>query len=256
MLKTTSKDGTQIAYEKSGKGQSLVIIGGSLADHSFYAPLGEQLASDYTVYNIDRRGRGESTDTQPYSVEREVEDIAAVVDKAGEQVILYGHSAGSALALNAAAAKLPIAKLILVDPPFTAHSDNDTEAIVQFNEEYTKVKELHSKGDHRGNAAQFLRGFGMSKEEVDDTLDSPAGTGMIACAEALPYDYAVLDDGLVPINKAKDIDVPTFILAAGYSLDAAQQLADAIFGSKLKTLPSSTHEMVPDELANVIKELN
>src|SRR5918998_3484472 len=100
METVTSSDGTTIAFERSGEGPALVVVGGSLADHRFYAPLAEELAERFAVYNFDRRGRGQSGDTQPYAVEREVEDLGALAAHAGGPVFLYGHSAGSALALR------------------------------------------------------------------------------------------------------------------------------------------------------------
>jgi pimeloyl-ACP methyl ester carboxylesterase len=254
MNQLTSKDGTKIAYDKLGSGQPLVIVGGSLSDHNFYLPLAEELAKKFTVYNFDRRGRGESGDTQPYSVEREVEDIAAIIEETNGPVALYGHSAGSALTIRAAAANLRIARLILADPPFTTHGDNDNEAVAQYQAEYEKVRELHDKGDHRGNAFLFLCGFGMPEQEVNDLLDSPVGESMIACAKALPYDYAVLGDGLVPGKIASKITVPTSILASGYSVEAAQELADIISEADLSILPASTHEMSPIQLAETISK--
>jgi pimeloyl-ACP methyl ester carboxylesterase len=98
MLNVTSKDGTQIAYHKAGEGPPLLIMGGSLADHHFYVPLAQELAKHFGVYNFDRRGRGASGDTPPYQVDREVEDVAALITEAGGQAYGYGHSAGSALA--------------------------------------------------------------------------------------------------------------------------------------------------------------
>ena len=119
MEKVTSSDGTRIAFERLGEGPALMIVGGSLADHRFYAPLANELAKSFTVYSFDRRGRGQSGDTEPYAVEREVDDVGALIAHAEEPVLVYGHSAGSALALRAAASGLDIAKLALADPPFT-----------------------------------------------------------------------------------------------------------------------------------------
>ena len=98
MDKVKSTDGTYIAFERLGEGPALIIVGGSLADHQFYAPLADELAEHFTVYNFDRRGRGQSGDTKPYAVEREVDDVGAVVADTKEPVFMYGHSAGSALA--------------------------------------------------------------------------------------------------------------------------------------------------------------
>jgi pimeloyl-ACP methyl ester carboxylesterase len=255
MQKVTSKDGTQIAFEKSGKGPALVIIGGSLADHNFYSKLADELSKHYTVYNFDRRGRGESGDTQPYAVEREVEDVAALIANAKKPVFLYGHSAGSALALRAAAAGLDIAKLVLADPPFTPHSDNDEEAKADFAKETAAVQELHDKGDHKGNAARFLGSFGLSEEDVEGMLQSPMGEGMIDCARALPYDYAMLDDGLTPTALAAKVEAPVFILAAKAMPEAAKELAQAMPNAKFEAMEASTHEMSPADIAKKVVTL-
>src|SRR3712207_1102519 len=105
----TSSDGTRIAFKQLGAGPALIVVGGSLADHRFYVPLAEELAEHLTVYSFDRRGRGQSGDTGPYAVEREVEDVGALIAYAKPPVFVYGHSAGSALALRAAASGLDIA---------------------------------------------------------------------------------------------------------------------------------------------------
>jgi pimeloyl-ACP methyl ester carboxylesterase len=132
--------------------------------------LANELAENLTVYNFDRRGRGGSGDTKPYSVEREVEDVAALVVEAGQPVFVYGHSAGSALPC----------------------------APARQAEEAAKMQAFHDRGDHRAAAAFFLSGFGPPSEAVEEMLESPAGEGMIDCARALPHDYAMVGDGLGP----------------------------------------------------------
>jgi pimeloyl-ACP methyl ester carboxylesterase len=157
----TSKDGTKIAYERTGQGPALIIIGGALGDHHFYRPLAHEFAKHFTAYNFDRRGRGQSGDTQPYSVEREVEDVDTLLAAAGEQAFVYGHSAGSALALRAAAADLPIAKLVLADPPFRRHSDTDEAFKARQAAEAAKIQAFHVVVQHR----QGWRPVGQSPGE-------------------------------------------------------------------------------------------
>src|SRR5260370_34225863 len=120
MPQVTSKDGTVIAYDRIGQGPAVVIVGGILGDRSQQAPLAQLLASHFTVYNFDRRGRGESTYTPPYAVEREVEDIAAILDSAGGSAFVYGTSGCAALCLAAAARGLApqMKKLALREPPY------------------------------------------------------------------------------------------------------------------------------------------
>ena len=104
MHQVTSKDGTSIAYDRSGEGPAVILVGGGIVDRSENAPLAPVLAEHFTVYNYDRRGRGDSADTTPYALEREFEDIAVLIDDAGGTAYLYGVSSDAALALEAAAA--------------------------------------------------------------------------------------------------------------------------------------------------------
>jgi pimeloyl-ACP methyl ester carboxylesterase len=247
-----SADGTQIAHEKTGEGPPLIITGGSLGDHRFYIPLAVELAKHFTVYNFDRRGRGQSGDTQPYAVERELDDLAALIDDAGEPVFLYGHSAGSALALRAAAAGLSIAKLVLADPPYGRHGDADDAARARQAEEARTIQAFHDRGDHRGNAAFFLSGFGLPPETVDEILDSPVGEMMIDSARALPYDYAMVGDRLVPNALGAEVAVPTLIMTAASAPKSAQALVDVMPNARLRPMLTSAHELAPPDIATVV----
>jgi len=240
-----SNDGTRIAYAKSGTGPALILIGGALADHRFYDPLVSELTPHFTVYNMDRRGHGQSEDTAPYSVEREIEDLNALITKAGEAVCLYGHSAGSALALRAAAAGLKITRLVLADPPYTARGEHDADASAQFAEETAHIAARVTSGDYRGSARLFLGGFGLPDEAVEQMLASPEGVGMIHNARALPYDYAVLGDGLVPVELAARVDIPTLVLASEDVMESSQMLARAIPNGRLQLLDAPTHALAP-----------
>jgi pimeloyl-ACP methyl ester carboxylesterase len=249
MEKVMSTDGTEIAFERSGRGPALIIVGGSLADHQFYIPLANELSTHITVYTYDRRGRGQSGDTSPYGVERELEDLAALLDHAGGPAFVYGHSAGSALALRGAASGLGISKLVLADPPFTPHSENDEVAKAEFAEEAARLQELHDKGDHRNSVKLFLGGMGVPDEAIEGMLDSPAGESMVDSARALPYDYAMLGDGLVPTDLAAKVTVPTVILAAREMPETAQALADAMPNARFEAMDGSAHETAPAEIA-------
>jgi pimeloyl-ACP methyl ester carboxylesterase len=251
---TTSKDGTRIAFEKSGSGPALAIVGGALADYRFYAPLASELAERFTVYNMDRRRRGHSGDTQPYAVEREIEDVAAVIAGAAGPALLYGHSAGAALALRVAAVGVTIARLVLVDPPFTPHGDDDDRARAEFAEETARVWERHDRGDHAGNARAFLGGYGLPEEDLDAMLQA-SGEAMIDSARALPYDYAVLGDGLVPTELAAQVAVPTVVLAADPMAEPAQALASAIPAGRFEAMEASAHELPPDVMAGKLAGL-
>src|SRR5918995_4112272 len=121
----TSSDGTPIAFDKLSDGQPVIVVGGQLCDRALTRPTAEELAKHFTVFNYDRRGRGDSGDTAPYAVEREIEDIEAPIVEAGGTASVYGHSSGAALALHAAAAGLPITKLVLHEPPYNPEGEEE-----------------------------------------------------------------------------------------------------------------------------------
>ena len=123
MNHVTSKDGTSIAYKRQGAGPAVILVGGGLDDGSKNAPLVPELAEHFTVYNYARRGRGDSGDTQPYALDRETEDIDALIAEAGGSAHLYGVSSGGALALEAAAAGLAIDKIAVYDVPYPVADD-------------------------------------------------------------------------------------------------------------------------------------
>jgi pimeloyl-ACP methyl ester carboxylesterase len=252
--KVTSSDGTRIVFERLGEGPALVIVGGSLADHRFYSPLADELAEHFAVYNFDRRGRGQSGDTEPYTVEREVDDLGALIAHAGESVLMYGHSAGSALALRAAASGLDIARLALADPPFTPRGEDDEAAKAEHAEQAARIRELNDRGDYKGSAKFFLKDYGLPDEHLEAMFQYPTGEGMLDCARVLPHDYAVLGDGLVPTDLAARVDVPTLILAAEAMSETAQALADAMPNARFRAMEASAHELPPEALAPVLKE--
>src|SRR5215218_2186490 len=115
----TSTDGTTIAFDQVGDGPPVILVCGGSTDRMANAPLANLLAEHFTVFNYDRRGRGDSGDTAPYAVEREVEDLDTVIAAAGGSAFVYGTSSGAALALEAAASGLAITKLAMWEPPFS-----------------------------------------------------------------------------------------------------------------------------------------
>jgi pimeloyl-ACP methyl ester carboxylesterase len=153
--RVTSRDGTSIAFERSGAGPALIMVdaAGNYRDFRPLRPPVELLAAHFTVYVYDRRGRGASTDTPPYAVEREVEDLAALLADAGGSAYVYGMSSGSLLALHAAASGLAIPKLALFEPPMGAEEDRPAE--LAFTAELT---ELVAAGRRREAVELFHRG--------------------------------------------------------------------------------------------------
>ena len=165
MERTRSADGTAIAFDRSGQGPAIVVVGGALADRSAFASLAARLAPRFTVIAFDRRGRGDSGDTAPYAVEREVEDIAALLDEAGGSAFLFGHSSGAVLALETART-LPgrVPKLALYEPPFVV-DDSRPGPPADF---VTHLETLVSEG-RRGDAVAYFMttGPGVPAEVVE-----------------------------------------------------------------------------------------
>jgi pimeloyl-ACP methyl ester carboxylesterase len=216
----TSADGTKIAFERRGSGPALILIGGALTDRKFPygVPLAEMLASDFTVFAYDRRGRGDSTDAAAYTVQREIEDLAALIGLAGEPVYVFGHSSGAILALEAVAAKLPISKLAVYEPPFNM----DANAKAQNRAFATEIAALLKDGKKQEAVMFFLTGIGMPPEMIGGIQQSPMWTSMISTAPTLNYDMAITD---API---KSTDLPLLAMAGGASPDFVKQAVHAV----------------------------
>src|ERR687889_1832919 len=134
MDKVTSRDGTTIAFDRLGEGPPVILVCGAMCDRALMPPTAEELAKRFTVFNYDRRGRGDSSDITPYAVQREIEDIGALVAEAGGTASVYGHSSGAGLVLHAAAHGLPIAKIVLHDPPYTPDGEEERRISREYGE--------------------------------------------------------------------------------------------------------------------------
>lgn len=254
METVTSKDGTSIAFDRMGEGPPVILVCGGSVDRMSNAPLAALLAADLTVLNYDRRGRGGSGDTPPYAVEREVEDIDALVVEAGGSALLYGTSSGAALALEAAANGLPIMKLALWEPPFildeTARPPADQ--VAQYD---TMIAE-----GRRGDAAEYFmtKVVGMPPEFVADARTQPWWPAQEALAHTLAYDATIMGDYSVPTERAASVKAPTLVIAGGadfpWMLETAQALADALPDGQTRTLEGQGHNVDPTILAPALVE--
>lgn len=246
-----STDGTVIAYELTGAGPALVIIGGAFNDRHSMASLVPLLASSATVVTYDRRGRGDSGDTLPWAVEREVEDLAAVIAAVGGSASLYGHSSGGALALEAAARGLQVTSVAVYEPPYTADKDR-TEA----SDEYAgRVRAALDAGDPEGAAEAFLED--VPPEVLTMIKGSPSWPGMVAIAHTLPYDIALVEDGgAIPVERLGSISVPTLVMAGGgsdaWAHNAADAVAAAVPGARRLTLEGQSHAVADEVVAPVL----
>jgi pimeloyl-ACP methyl ester carboxylesterase len=250
----TSKDGTRIAFEKSGSGPALVLVSGALSQRSLYRdqPLVPTLAKHFTVYIYDRRGRGESTDVQPYAVAREIEDLDAVIGQAGGSAYVFGISSGAALSLQAAASLGPakITKLAVYDTPY---GQGREEAAKQKQ----RVEEVIRTGAPGEAAATFLSGIGTPPQALEEMKRSPAWETFKKIDFTLAYDLQILGDGTVP-EILKTIQVPTLVMNGGASLKfmnaSADEIAAGIPRSQRKTLEGQTHQLEADAVVPVLAE--
>jgi pimeloyl-ACP methyl ester carboxylesterase len=216
MDRVTSKDGTSIAYDRQGGGPAVILVGGGLDDGAENAPLVPELAARFTVYNYARRGRGDSGDTLPYALEREFEDLDALIAEAGGSAHLYGVSSGGALVLEAAAAGLPVDRLGVYEVPYMVADDMARRA----REFVQQLGAVLAEG-RRGEALElFMRLAGSSEDDIAGARSSPFWPGLEAIAHTLAYDAACMGDYRPPTARLARITQPTLVVTGGVSPDA------------------------------------
>jgi pimeloyl-ACP methyl ester carboxylesterase len=252
-----SKDGTAISYTQQGAGPALVLVDGALCCRA-QGPMpevAEQLAGSFTVHTYDRRGRGESGDTPPYAVDREIEDLAAVIGAAGGAAYVYGSSSGAALALRAAQAGVAIEKLVAFEPPYVV--DGSRKPVPA-----TWVEDLRAL--EPGAAVKYFmgKGVGLPGFMVAMMQLMPAWKGLKALAHTLPYDAAVVDPNGSgqPLDASQwaAIDVPVLVVNGGKSpawmKTSTRQLASVVPGAKHHEVPGQMHIIKATAIAPVIRD--
>ena len=252
----TSKDGTTIAYEKAGNGDVVILVLGALNSRKSGSRLVKLLASHFTVVSYDRRGRGDSTDTEPYSPHREFEDIVSLIDAVGGPVCLYGHSSGAAIALQVAG-KLykQVRKLAIYEAPYSL----DDEECKTTNEYYGQLKKLLKDGRKGDAVALFIRSAGVSDKQIQALKKMPMWRGLELMAPTLAYDSEILGEGhALPVALLKSIKVPTLIMHGGagtiHMRDTAHAISKYIPNMQIRTLAGQTHGVSPKVLAPVLIE--
>jgi pimeloyl-ACP methyl ester carboxylesterase len=256
MLRTVSSaDGTVIAFDELGGGPPLILVAGAFCSRSRTAPLAGALREHFTTLNCDRRGRGDSGDTPPYSTEREIEDLDALIAEAGGSAAVFGHSSGATLALEAAAQGLGITKLALYEPPFLV---DDSRA--PLSPDFAgRLAELVAAG-RRGDAVELYQreGVGMPEEVVVGLRQAPSRPALEAIAHTLAYDAAVVGDLALPRELIASITTPTLVVDGENSppmlRNAAGALADALRNGRRCTLAGQTHDLNPDAVAPVLED--
>jgi pimeloyl-ACP methyl ester carboxylesterase len=255
MNTAVSGDGTMIAFDRYGDGPPVIMTVGAFNTRSQTEPLARTLAPRFTVLNYDRRGRGDSGDTAPYAVEREIEDIAALIAAAGGSASLFGHSSGATLALKAAAAGLPVARLVLYEPPFRT-GDSHPGLPADFA---GQLAELVAAG-RRGDAVELYQttAVGIPQDVVAQMRHAPFRPALEAIAHTLAYDAAIVGDLSLPAGLLATVATPALVVTGENSppflRNAAQAAAVALPNGQLAVLPGQTHDLNPDATAPVMTE--
>lgn len=236
-----SRDGTPIASWRSGEGPPLVLLHGAAADHSRWGPVLPTLEEHFTVYAIDRRGRGDSGDVEGYAVEREYEDVAAVVDSIGEPVNVLGHSYGALCALEAALLTRNVRRLVLYDPGIEVTGEE-----IYPRQVIERMEAMLEAGDRDGVIETTMREVaGLSPETVERMRSLPVWKARVAAAHTIPRELrAVKGYGLEP-DRFKDLEVPTLLLSGGESpaalRKAAEVVNEALPDSRIVVMPGQGH---------------
>jgi pimeloyl-ACP methyl ester carboxylesterase len=258
MNKATSRDGTTIAFDRYGDGPPVVVVGGQLCDRGLTRPTSKELAKQFTVFNYDRRGRGDSGDTAPYAIEREIEDLETLIAEAGGTASVYAHSSGAGLALHAAAAGLPILRLVLHEPPYTPDGAEEERRIAR------EIGERHRAllaENRRGDAVELvMTTVGMPREMVEVMRQTPRWAELEAMAPTIVYDSEIMGDigtgGTVPADLLGRVTTESLVLVGGASpewmIAVGRRVADALPNGRHRVLEGQEHVVPPEVLVPVV----
>jgi pimeloyl-ACP methyl ester carboxylesterase len=245
----TSSDGTRIAFERSGDGPAAILVGGALSTRFTESEVAALLATDFSVLTYDRRGRGDSGDATPYAVAREVEDLDALIAEMGGSACVYGTSSGANLALEAAAAGLPISRLALWEPNFLVDGSRPP-----LPGDYVERLEALVGAGRRGEAVEYFltAATGMPAEYVAPMREQPFWPAMEATAHTLPYDGTLVAGFELPHERLESMAVPALVLDGGqvpWLSAGADALAAALPGAERRTLEGQQHNVAADAIA-------
>ena len=253
MKTIVSRDGTSIAVDQVGDGPPIVIVVGAFNDRATGAPLADVLKSDFTVYNYDRRGRGDSGDMQPYAIEREIEDLGAVIAEAGGSPFVFGYSSGGVLALDGAGRELPMTKLAVYEVPLAADGPLWT---VDHAAELARLIEAGRRGD----AVEYFQAkvVGIPEVIVAQLRQAPFRPALEAMATTLVYEATIVGDGSLPIDLVRSVKVPTLAIAGGASAPFMRETADAIAralpNGRSLALEGQTHDIEASVLGPLLAQ--
>ncbi|WSQ69372.1 alpha/beta hydrolase [Streptomyces sp. NBC_01216] len=259
MDKVFSADGTAIALERQGTGPVVVLVGGAFMTRADSAGLAGLLAGRFTVVTYDRRGRGDSGDAPAYDVQREVEDLDAVIGRAGGTAMAFGMSSGAVLALEAAARGSALTRLALYEPPFI--TDGSRPPLP--SDYVTHLEGLLARGAYGDAVASFMTAaVGMPAEVVAGMRRAPFWGGLEATARTLPYDGRIMGDTMsgrpLPADRWRSVTIPVLVgsgdAGAPHMMAGARELAALGDHFTLRTFPGQEHDIAPGFLAPVLAE--
>ena len=252
----SSSDHTSIACQRSGTGPPLILVHGAGGDHSRWSTLTEHIRDDFTVYAMDRRGRGQSGDADAYSMEREFDDIAAVASSIEGPVNLYGHSSGALYALEAAR-KIPnLHRLVLYEPPRPGDGQLAPQSVVD------ELQRLIEQGKPEETLILFMRKVArFPEDEIAAYQTLPNWPARVAAAHTLPRELDDIHGYDVDPARFSDLEVPTLLLLGESSapmFQTATKTLDAVLpDSRVCSIPGQGHAadvMAPELVALALRE--
>jgi pimeloyl-ACP methyl ester carboxylesterase len=255
METVTSDDGTRIAFWRSGTGPPLLLVHGTTATHARWSHIVSRLEDQFTVYAMDRRGRGGSGDADEYSMAREAEDLTAVIDAIAEPVNLVGHSYGGICSLEAALRTAGVRRMVLYEPAIPVGYE-----IVPANV-MSKLEELIDQGEREAALAVFFREVvHVSEEQIAMLRAHPAWPGRVAAAHTILRESRIEAEYRLDFDRLRTLQVPTLMLLGGDSppflRESTMQVHAALPGSRIHEMPGQQHvamDAIPDEFAGILR---